>query len=90
MYTIKFNFESEEREPIIFQRIHPGQTILEIALKHNIELHHQCGGVCSCATCHIYIEKGNEHLEEASRREEDFIKRLFIRKSIQDLPVSVC
>jgi 2Fe-2S ferredoxin len=75
MYTIKFNFKSKEREPLILHRINAGQTILEIALKHDIDLHHQCGGVCACATCHIYIEKGGGHLEEASKREEDFIRK---------------
>jgi len=31
--------------------------------------------VCACSTCHIYVEKGNNHLQEISDREEDFIDR---------------
>lgn len=75
MYTIIFNFESKEQKPVFLQHIGAGQTILEIALKHDIALHHQCGGVCACATCHIYIKSGGGHLEEASKREEDFIRK---------------
>ena len=33
------------------------------------------GAVCACSTCHIYIEKGGDFLEELSDREEDFIDR---------------
>ena len=49
--------------------------MLEVALKNNIELHHNCGGVCACSTCHLYVEKGDELLEELSDKEEDFIDR---------------
>ena len=49
--------------------------MLEIALNNDIELHHNCGGVCACSTCHLYVEKGADYLEELSDREEDFIDR---------------
>jgi 2Fe-2S ferredoxin len=31
--------------------------------------------VCACSTCHVYIEKGEDALEEISDKEEDFIDR---------------
>ena len=31
--------------------------------------------VCACSTCHLYLEKGSEHVPEISDREEDFIDR---------------
>ncbi|HYM93460.1 MAG TPA: ferredoxin, partial [Chitinophagaceae bacterium] len=34
-----------------------------------------CGGVCACTTCHLYIENGMDSIEEISDREEDFIDR---------------
>jgi len=52
-----------------------GDSILEVALKNNIQLHHNCGGVCACSTCHIYIEQGDGLLEDLTDREEDFIDR---------------
>jgi 2Fe-2S ferredoxin len=75
MYTIKINFEQPGIEPVIFENIESGQSLLEICLKHDIELHHNCGGVCACSTCHLYVQKGDSHLEELSDREEDFIDR---------------
>lgn len=75
MYTIKFNFEEKGKEPVVLDNIEAGNSLLEVALMNDIELHHNCGGVCACTTCHLYVEKGIEHLEELSDREEDFIDR---------------
>ena len=75
MYTVKFNFEQQGLEPITLENIAPGQSLLEVALTHDIELHHNCGGVCACSTCHLYVLNGEDHLEELSDKEEDFIDR---------------
>ncbi len=75
MYTIKFRFEEKGREPVTLTNIEPDQSLLEVALLNNIELHHNCGGVCACSTCHVYIDKGEDYLEELSDKEEDFIDR---------------
>lgn len=75
MYTIHFKFEEKGLEPVTLTNIEAGDSILEIALKNDIELHHNCGGVCACSTCHVYIEKGEEYLPEITDREEDFIDR---------------
>jgi ferredoxin, 2Fe-2S len=75
MYTIKINFEQKGLEPVTLENVEPGQSLLEIALKNDIELHHNCGGVCACTTCHLYIEKGMEFVDEITDKEEDFIDR---------------
>ena len=75
MYTITFKFEQKGVEPVTLTGIEPDQSILEVALKNDIELHHNCGGVCACSTCHLYVDKGDEFLEALSDREEDFIDR---------------
>ena len=75
MYTIKLNFEQKGLEPVILNNVESGQSLLEVALKNDIELHHNCGGVCACSTCHIYVENGALFLEELSDKEEDFIDR---------------
>ena len=75
MYTIHFKFEEKGLEPVTLTNIEAGDSILEIALKNDIELHHNCGGVCACSTCHVYIEKGEDCLPEITDREEDFIDR---------------
>jgi 2Fe-2S ferredoxin len=75
MYDITFKFEQKGLSPITLQNIEPNQSLLEIALINNIELHHNCGGVCACSTCHLYVEQGEQFLEELSDKEEDFIDR---------------
>ncbi len=75
MYTIKFKFEQKGLEPITLENVEPGQSLLEIALTNDIELHHNCGGVCACTTCHLYIEDGMDFIDEITDKEEDFIDR---------------
>jgi len=75
MYTIKVKFEQKGLEPVTLTAIEPDQSLLEVCLDNGIELHHNCGAVCACSTCHLYVEKGMDHLEELSDKEEDFIDR---------------
>ena len=75
MYTITYNFEQKGFQPIILENIGEGQSLLEVALTNEIDLHHNCGGVCACSTCHLYVNEGDEFLEELSDKEEDFIDR---------------
>jgi 2Fe-2S ferredoxin len=75
MYTINVKFEEKGKSPLTLEKIEEGQTLLEVFLKNDIELHHNCGGVCACTTCHIYIEKGNDYIDEITDREEDYIDR---------------
>jgi len=75
MYTVKFNFEQKGLTPVILENVEDGQSLLEVALKNDIELHHNCGGVCACSTCHLYVEKGADYIDELSDKEEDFIDR---------------
>jgi len=48
----------------------PG-SILDIALAHDIDLDHACGGVCACSTCHVIVREGLETCSPASEAEED-------------------
>jgi ferredoxin, 2Fe-2S len=75
MYTVTYKFEQKGLSPITLQDVDDGQSLLEIALTNDIELHHNCGGVCACSTCHLYVDEGEEFLEELSDKEEDFIDR---------------
>ena len=75
MYTITYKFEQKGLNPLILKNIENGQSLLEVALKNDINLHHNCGGVCACSTCHLYVDRGDEFLEELNDKEEDFIDR---------------
>ncbi len=48
----------------------PG-SILDIAMKHGIDLDHACGGVCACSTCHVVVRQGLASCNDPSEEEED-------------------
>ena len=75
MAKVKFTFEDKNLKSVVVEDAEEGYSILEIAEDHDIHLNHNCGGVCACSTCHVYVEAGEEHLEEISDKEEDFIDR---------------
>ena len=55
--------------------INRDESVLDVCLDYGIELQHNCGGVCGCSTCHVYVNKGMENIREISDKEEDFIDR---------------
>lgn len=75
MAKVKFTFEDKNIQPVIVENAEEGYSILEIAEDNDVHLNHNCGGVCACSTCHVYVEKGEDALEEISDKEEDFIDR---------------
>jgi len=75
MFTVTYKFEQKGLQPVTISNVEDGQSLLEVALTNDIELHHNCGGVCACSTCHLYVEQGEDYLEELSDKEEDFIDR---------------
>lgn len=48
-----------------------GTTLLDAADAAGVELPSNCGGVCACTTCHVWIERGLEALSEIEDREDD-------------------
>lgn len=75
MATVRFQFEDKSIPPKTVSGDFVDMSILEITEDYDVHLNHNCGGVCACSTCHVYIEKGEEFLEEISDKEEDFIDR---------------
>ncbi len=75
MAVVKFTFEDKSIPPVLVENAPVDQSILEITEIYDIHLNHNCGGVCACSTCHVYIHSGDEFLEEISDKEEDFIDR---------------
>jgi len=75
MARITFRFEDKELGSKIVENVESGLTIQDVTEDHDIHLNHNCGCVCACSTCHIYVEKGEDDLQEISDREEDFIDR---------------
>lgn len=75
MATIKFKFEDSSIPDVLAEGVEAGYSILEATEDFDVHLNHNCGGVCACSTCHIYVMKGDESIEEISDKEEDFIDR---------------
>jgi 2Fe-2S ferredoxin len=50
-----------------------GESVLQAALRHGIEIEHSCGGYTACSTCHVIVESGMEHLTDPSEEEEDHL-----------------
>jgi 2Fe-2S ferredoxin len=48
-----------------------GTSLLDAAERAAVELPSNCGGVCACTTCHVWVEGGLETLSEIEEREDD-------------------
>jgi|TARA_B100001059_G_scaffold94331_1_gene93586 2Fe-2S ferredoxin len=73
-HKVLFRFE-EDPDKQVEVEVENRDTILDAALDNNLHLNHNCGAVCACSTCHVYIDKGMNDLPEISDKEEDFIDR---------------
>ncbi|MAV90007.1 MAG: hypothetical protein CL676_01210 [Bdellovibrionaceae bacterium] len=51
-----------------------GSSVLETALRNKIPLAHSCGGMGSCTTCRVFVEKSVENLNPRTEVEEDIIE----------------
>jgi 2Fe-2S ferredoxin len=50
----------------------PG-SLYDISTAAGVEIDHSCGGVCACATCHVYVAKGLDTCPPATEDEEDML-----------------
>lgn len=51
-----------------------GESILDVAINHDVPLQHACGGFCACTTCHILVKSGQEALSLMDDEEMDRIE----------------
>jgi 2Fe-2S ferredoxin len=49
----------------------PGTSLLQAAEVAGVVLPHNCGGVCACTTCHVWVERGLAALSPVEEREDD-------------------
>lgn len=52
-----------------------GDSLLEVAMLHDIEIEHACEMSCACTTCHVIVREGYDSLEEADELEEDMLDK---------------
>jgi ferredoxin len=56
--------------------IHTNERILDALLAEKIDVLMACGGKGRCATCHVYVEQGQEALTPIEAREARTLQRL--------------
>ena len=54
-----------------------GPTLLEVAEECGARVGHACGGNLACSTCHVYVERGVESLDEIADKENDIMDKAF-------------
>ena len=47
-----------------------GMTLLDVALENDVELEHNCGGVCACSSCSVSVRSGMKNFPQISEDEE--------------------
>ena len=52
-----------------------GVSICDLALVNEIDIEHACEKSCACTTCHVYIRKGFDSLEESTENEDDMLDK---------------
>ena len=57
----------------------PGMTVMETAKKNLVAgIEAECGGACSCATCHVYVDDAwRDKVGPPSEMEEDMLDFAF-------------
>lgn len=65
-----FIYDREGNEEAL--EIQPGETLMQVASNSGVsDLLALCGGVCACATCHVYIEQEPAGALPAMGEDED-------------------
>lgn len=59
-----------------------GLTVMEAALENNVAgIMAECGGACSCATCHVYVdEQWRDQVGPPNPMEDDMLDFAFDRR----------
>ena len=80
--TVPFYFlEAKSGDKILVQGVE-GSTVLDTALKHDIDIEGACGGELACSTCHVILDKDlfNE-LPGMTEEEQDMLGKYFMLNS---------
>lgn len=52
-----------------------GESILDAALRHGMDIEHACEKSCACTTCHVIVREGLNSLEESCEDEDDMLDK---------------
>lgn len=85
----KITFITTENKEIVIEE--SGGNLMEIAKMHDVPgIEGDCGGVCSCSTCHVYVDaEWAERVGQPDEIEEDTLEFDSRRKSCSRLGCQV-
>ncbi len=64
------DFDGEEHELVALE----GWRVMEVIRDYELPIKAECGGACSCATCHVYVdEEWLDKLYPPTDEEEDML-----------------
>jgi len=52
-----------------------GTSVCRALLANNINIEHACEMACACTTCHVYVRKGLDSVEESDELEDDLLDK---------------
>lgn len=68
----------------------PGETLLDVARDHDIDIEGACEGAMSCSTCHVIVErKAFKNLPNPDEDEEDILDLAYGRKRTSRLACQI-
>ena len=78
----KVTYRPASGDPIIVDAF-ADMTLMEVALCNDVPgIVGLCGGICSCATCHVYVdEEWADRLPAPSGEEQDMVEGLDKRRA---------
>ena len=70
----KITFITSDNDTIVLEA--DSGSVMELAVEHNVKgIDGDCGGVCSCATCHVHVRPEDmEKTGSASEIETDMLE----------------
>ncbi len=72
--TVKITFFESKKGDKITVDAEVGKSVLDAALKHQIDIEGACGGEMACSTCHVILSKKlYDSLPKKSEEEQDML-----------------
>ena len=75
---LKVTFESHDGKERMEVEGKVGQSLLELACAHDIDIEGACEGALACSTCHVIVDREHfDRLPEATEEEDDMLDLAF-------------
>lgn len=59
--------------PVVYES-RAGESLLDLALRSGLNMQNDCGGCCSCGTCHVIVKSGAQNLSAQDSGERSVLR----------------